>query len=91
VINVENLGLRPIVTEEEHERENEREGEVGGSDLDEDAQGVPRSLPDYLERLEREAIAKALQKTNHNRTAAARLLGITFRALRHRMQRLEID
>ena len=55
-----------------------------------DAAGVPRSLPAYLDRLEREAIARALVKTGKNRTAAARALGITFRALRHRMQRLGI-
>ncbi len=53
--------------------------------------GIPASLPTYLEWLEREAIARALEKTRHNRTAAARLLGISFRALRHRMQRLDIQ
>jgi len=53
--------------------------------------GIPASLPDYLEWLEREAIARALEKTRHNRTAAARLLGISFRALRHRMQRLDMQ
>jgi two-component system response regulator PilR (NtrC family) len=53
--------------------------------------GIPASLPNYLEWLEREAIARALEKTRQNRTAAARLLGISFRALRHRMQRLDIQ
>jgi two-component system response regulator PilR (NtrC family) len=47
-------------------------------------------LPAYLDRLEREAILAALGKTGFNRTAAARLLGITFRQLRYRMQRLGI-
>lgn len=47
-------------------------------------------LPEYLERIEKEAILEALQKTRYNRTAAAKLLGITFRALRYRMQRLGI-
>ena len=37
-----------------------------------------------------EAILQALGKTGFNRTAAARLLGITFRQLRYRMQRLSI-
>ena len=45
-------------------------------------------LPAYLDRIEREAILDALGKTGFNRTAAARLLGITFRQLRYRMQRL---
>jgi len=48
-------------------------------------------LPDYLDRIEREAILEALSKTRFNRTAAARLLGITFRALRYRMARLGIN
>jgi len=47
-------------------------------------------LPEYLDRVEREAILDALAKTEFNRTAAAKLLGITFRQLRYRMQRLEI-
>jgi two-component system response regulator PilR (NtrC family) len=47
-------------------------------------------LPEYLERLEKEAIIEALEKTRYNRTAAAKLLGITFRALRYRMERLGI-
>jgi len=48
------------------------------------------ALPDYLDGLEREAILDALSKTGFNRTAAAKLLGITFRQLRYRMQRLGI-
>jgi two-component system response regulator PilR (NtrC family) len=48
------------------------------------------TLPDYLDGLERKAILEALSKTGFNRTAAAKLLGITFRALRYRMQRLGI-
>ncbi|HKW38109.1 MAG TPA: sigma-54 dependent transcriptional regulator [Burkholderiales bacterium] len=55
--------------------------------------GAPNAkwpLPDYLDRIEREAILEALEKTRFNRTAAAKLLGITFRALRYRMERLGI-
>ncbi len=47
-------------------------------------------LQEYLDQVEREAILEALGKTRFNRTAAARLLGITFRALRYRMERLGI-
>ena len=47
-------------------------------------------LQDYLDRVERSAIMEALDKTRFNRTAAAKLLGITFRALRYRMERLNI-
>lgn len=47
-------------------------------------------LQEYLDQVEREAILEALDKTRFNRTAAAKLLGITFRALRYRMERLGI-
>ncbi|MFZ2162178.1 MAG: sigma-54 dependent transcriptional regulator [Sideroxyarcus sp.] len=61
------------------------------------AQGESRSggtgkypLTDYLDRIEREAILEALHQTHFNRTAAAKILGVTFRALRYRMERLSI-
>jgi two-component system response regulator PilR (NtrC family) len=47
-------------------------------------------LQEYLDRIERDAILEALDKTRFNRTAAAKVLGITFRALRYRMERLGI-
>ena len=96
VINVENLGLRPIVTDDSENERTVEEPAADGAPAAQtpaelvDADGVPRSLPDYLDQLEREAIRKALEKTGQNRTAAAKLLGITFRALRYRMQRLEL-
>jgi len=55
------------------------------------AKASPRwPLQEYLDRVEKEAIVEALEKTRFNRTAAAKLLGITFRALRYRMERLGI-
>ncbi|MBB5018291.1 two-component system response regulator PilR (NtrC family) [Chitinivorax tropicus] len=48
-------------------------------------------LQDYLDRVEREAILEALEKTRFNRTAAAKMLGITFRSMRYRMERLGIN
>ena len=51
---------------------------------------IPSSLPDYLDNIEREVIRRALAKTRFNRTQAAELLGISFRQLRYRMQRLSI-
>lgn len=47
-------------------------------------------LTDYLDKVEREVILDALKQTGFNRTAAAKILGITFRALRYRMARLDI-
>ncbi len=48
-------------------------------------------LPEYLERIEKDAIIEALHKTRFNRTKTAKLLGITFRALRYRMEKLGIN
>ena len=50
--------------------------------------GLP--LQEQLDAIERKAILDALDRTHYNRTAAAKLLGITFRALRYRMERLGI-
>lgn len=47
-------------------------------------------LTDYLDRVERTVILEALGQTGFNRTAAAKILGVTFRALRYRMERLSI-
>jgi two-component system response regulator PilR (NtrC family) len=48
-------------------------------------------LDSYISNLEREAIMKALQDTRYNKTAAAKKLGITFRALRYKLKKLGID
>ncbi|MEB0134489.1 sigma-54 dependent transcriptional regulator [Actimicrobium sp. CCC2.4] len=51
---------------------------------------LPESLPDHLDEVERQIIRSALARTRFNRTQAAELLGISFRQLRYRMQRLDI-
>lgn len=48
-------------------------------------------LEDYLQRIEKEMILKALNDTRWNRTAAAKKLGMTFRSLRYRLQKLGLD
>ncbi len=53
------------------------------------AQGI--SLQEYLDQMERIAINEALERAGQNRTAAARSLGVTFRSLRYRLQRLGIE
>lgn len=53
-------------------------------------QATDDGLQSYLDHAERQAIVSALEKTRYNRTAAARLLGVTFRSLRYRMERLGI-
>src|SRR5579875_3019415 len=48
-------------------------------------------LDDFISSVEREAILKALRETRYNKTAAAKKLGITFRALRYKLKKLGID
>lgn len=48
-------------------------------------------LGDQIEDVQRQAIIDALQKTRYNKTAAAKLLGLTFRQLRYRIKKLGID
>jgi len=48
-------------------------------------------LDDYLNRIEREAITSALEAARFNKTAAAKQLGITFRALRYKLDKLGIE
>ena len=51
----------------------------------------PVALEPYLDTIEKETIVKALEQTRYNKTAAAKLLGITFRALRYRLKKLGLD
>ncbi|NII09944.1 sigma-54 dependent transcriptional regulator [Oleiagrimonas sp. C23AA] len=57
-----------------------RGGSTGGQPLD-----------DYISNLEREAIMRALEECRYNKTAAAKKLGITFRALRYKLKKLDIE
>ncbi len=54
---------------------------------------VPGQVPldPYLNDVEKTAILKALEQTRYNKTAAAKLLGISFRVLRYRLQKLGLD
>jgi two-component system response regulator PilR (NtrC family) len=45
----------------------------------------------FLEDIERQAIVTTLEKTDQNKTAAAKLLGLTFRSLRYRLKKLGLD
>ena len=55
------------------------------------APGSKYPLQDYLDQMERAAILEALEQTRFNKTAAARVLGVTFRSLRYRLERLGIE
>ena len=48
-------------------------------------------LGNKLDSIERESIVRALEQARYNKTAAAKQLGITLRALRYRIQKLGIE
>ena len=64
----------------------ETEGEAA-----EPATGDLRDLGNQIEDIQRQAIIEALEKTRYNKTAAAKLLGLTFRQLRYRIKKLGIE
>ena len=47
-------------------------------------------IQDYLDQIERDIIEQVLKQTEGNRTQAAKRLGISFRSMRYRMERLNI-
>ena len=49
------------------------------------------TLQEYLDEVERSILEQALAATKYNRTQAAKLLGISFRSMRYRLDRLEIS
>jgi two-component system, NtrC family, response regulator PilR len=49
------------------------------------------SLDDYLLDVEKEILCHALEQVRWNKTLAAKKLGITFRSLRYRLQKLGLD
>jgi two-component system response regulator PilR (NtrC family) len=56
-----------------------------------DASPVGGALGDHLEDIERDAIVRALEQSRYNKTAAAKALGMSFRALRYRIKKLGIE
>ena len=65
----------------EEEKDNEQLASTRGN----------QPLEEYLEHLEKDAILAALEAVRFNKTAAAKKLGITFRALRYRLKRLGLE
>ena len=75
-------------------------GTISESDLAVRAGSLPEAdnatatttgLGDQIEDVQRQAIVDALQQTRYNKTAAAKLLGLTFRQLRYRIKKLGIE
>jgi two-component system response regulator PilR (NtrC family) len=75
-------------------------GTILGSDLNLRSAAIPEDSPanftatdlgNQVEDVQRQAIMDALEKTRFNKTAAAKLLGLSFRQLRYRIKKLGID
>ena len=49
------------------------------------------SLESFLETIEKDVISKALERCRWNKTETAKSLGITFRALRYRLKKLQLE
>lgn len=84
-INADDLRLTPLQADS-----GARGGTSPGEARGKSESSLGMSLQEYLDRAEREAILMALEEAQNNRTAAAKLLGVTFRSLRYRLQRLNI-
>ena len=63
------------------------------ADVDADTASLPagQNIEDYLESIERTLIVRALKATRWNKTAAAKELGITSRALRYKLKKLDLE
>ncbi|HVC00903.1 MAG TPA: sigma-54 dependent transcriptional regulator [Steroidobacteraceae bacterium] len=85
-IRIEDIQLRPKASAAAG-------GNVLGAVPGPGAGGAPGAAPlgDHLEDIERDAIVKALERTRFNKTAAAKMLGMSFRALRYRIKKLGIE
>ncbi len=76
VIKSEDLGLQPVRDEPMIEAESQSSSSIS-------------SMASLVER-ERRALIEALEKTRWNKKAAAKLLGITYRQLRYKVEKLEL-
>lgn len=80
--------------EPDHLRLGEAEADIRPvipADTERPARMTGESLETYLQRIEKEIILKALEETRWNRTAAAKRLGMTFRSLRYRLEKLGLE
>jgi two-component system response regulator PilR (NtrC family) len=98
VIRAEDLSLSPSESgafmEPEPVLESEAPAEVAATPSTDTPTAMPEdaeNLEAYLEGIEKSVIIEALEATRWNKTAAAKKLGITFRALRYRLKKLGLE
>ncbi|XOV90343.1 MAG: sigma-54-dependent transcriptional regulator [Pseudomonadota bacterium] len=75
------------VSEKDEDSDTDTDDGAPLAGLPEDAE----SLDSYLEDIEKNVIVEALEATRWNKTAAAKKLGITFRALRYKLKKLNLE
>ncbi|MFT4519626.1 MAG: two-component system response regulator PilR (NtrC family) [Halioglobus sp.] len=68
-------------------RKTEQESDKSGASQ----QQAYGDMEGYLEDIERQIISAALEECRWNKTATAKLLGISFRSLRYRLKKLELE
>ena len=86
--------LEPAKVEALPETQDEVAEEAATTDEDARKLSLPEdeeSLDSYLENIEKNVIVEALEATRWNKTAAAKNLGITFRALRYKLKKLGLE
>jgi len=69
-------------------------GKDNNKETNHDAENISRGekpLEDFLVDIERKAIIEALEACRWNKTAAAKKLGITFRAMRYKLKKLDLE
>ncbi len=64
---------------------------IRGAGSDSSAKVTAARFGDQVEDTQRQVIIEALEKTRYNKTAAAKILGLSFRQLRYRIKKLGID
>ena len=104
IIHIEDLSLNPAEipsSNDENTQEPEIEMKIGEPEKNHEEESTTSSgnalpedndsLESYLEGIEKNVIVDALESTRWNKTAAAKKLGITFRALRYRLKKLGLE
>ncbi|MDH5516705.1 MAG: sigma-54 dependent transcriptional regulator [Gammaproteobacteria bacterium] len=90
---LENILERAIALAENNsiQREDLNLSQVDKAAAPQPAADSDKTAASSLEQLEKQAITEALEKARWNKTAAAKILGITLRQLRYRMDKMQIE
>ncbi len=87
IIRAEDLSLQTRETPADYRAS--RSGNSGAAD--QFMPGPGTSIDDYLADIEKEILVRTLEENRWNKTASAEKLGISFRQMRYKLQKLGID